>query len=307
MQVIPTDLPKQPAAIEAASFEDAIKEAFAKRPELQEEALNLLNAEIDVKANRNGLLPTLSLGGFYESQGLAGNSAILGQTTIVSDPNAPIVNASGAPVLVNGAPIFQSATTAPVTGTMQQGFTTAQSQIFHNNFPEYAAQLNLILPLRNRAAQAEYARAILSQRQLQTTERQLRNAALLDVRNSYIALTQYRAQVAAAIKARELQQQTFDAEQKKYQLGASTVYTVIQTQRDLTTAQGNEIRALANLEEAKAGYERAVGRTLEVNHVTIADGKSGEVERDTLIPGTLHGKVVGTDELFKSLSDGGKR
>jgi outer membrane protein len=307
VQVIPTDLPKQPAAIEAASFEDAIKEAFAKRPELQEEALNLLNAEIDVKANRNGLLPTLSLGGFYESQGLAGNSAILGPTTIVSNPNAPIVDASGAPVLVNGAPIFQSATTAPVTGTMQQGFGTAQSQIFHNNFPIYSGQLNLILPLRNRAAQAEYARAILSQRQLQTTERQLRNAALLDVRNSFIALTQYRAQVAAAVKARELQQQTFDAEQKKYQLGASTVYTVIQTQRDLTTAQGNEIRALANLEEAKAGYERAVGRTLEVNHVTIADGKSGEVERDTLIPGTLHGKVVGTDELFKSLSDGGKR
>ena len=108
------------------------------------------------------------------------------------------------------------------------------------------------------------------------------------------------------MKARELQQQTFDAEQKKYQLGASTVYTVIQTQRDLTIAQGNEIRALANLEEAKAGYERAVGRTLEVNHVTIADGKSGEVERETLIPGTLHGKVVGTDELFKSLSDGGQ-
>ena len=306
VQMIPTDLPKQPAAIEAASFEDALKEAFAKRPELQEEALNLLNAEIDVKANRNGLLPTLSLGVQYESQGLAGNSAILGTPTTVSS-GIPIVDATGAPVLVNGAPIFESATTAPVTGTMQQGFTTAQSQMFHNQFPVYGAQLSLILPLRNRAAQAEYAHALLSQRQLQTTERQLRNAALLDVRNSYIALTQDRAQVAAAIKARELQQQTFDAEQKKYQLGASTVYTVIQTQRDLTTAQGNEIRALANLEEAKASYERAVGRTLEVNHVTIADGKAGEVERETLIPGTLHGKVVGTDDLLKSLSDGGKR
>ncbi|HKN74054.1 MAG TPA: TolC family protein [Candidatus Acidoferrum sp.] len=307
VQIIPTDLPKQPAPIEAASFEEALKEAFSKRPELQEEALNLLNAEIDVKANRNALLPTLSIGGFYESQGLAGNSAILGQSTTVGNINAPIVDAAGAPVLINGAPIYESATTAPVTGTSQQGFTTAQSQIFHNTFPEYAGQLTLTLPLRNRAAQAEYAHAILSQRQLQTTERQLRNAAILDVRNSYIALTQYRAQVAAAVKARELQQQTFDAEQKKYQLGASTVYTVIQTQRDLTNAQGQEIRALANLEEAKAGYERAVGRTLEVNHVTVADGKSGEVERDTLIPGTLHGKVVGTDELFKSLSDGGKR
>jgi outer membrane protein TolC len=142
---------------------------------------------------------------------------------------------------------------------------------------------------------------------MEASMQQLRNAALLDVRNTFIGLTQGRAQVAAAVKARELQQQTFDAEQKKYQLGASTVYVVIQTQRDLINAQGQEIRALANLEEAKANYERALGRTLEVNHVTIADGKSGEVERETLIPGTLHGKVVGTDELLKSLSDGGRR
>jgi outer membrane protein TolC len=129
---------------------------------------------------------------------------------------------------------------------------------------------------------------------------QLRNAALLDVRNTYIALTQDRAQVEAASKARELQQQTFDAEQKKYQLGASTVYNVILTQRDLINAQGTELRALANLEEAKASYERALGRTLEVNRVTIADAKTGEIERDTLIPGTLHGQVVGTDKLFSN-------
>jgi hypothetical protein len=74
---------------------------------------------------------------------------------------------------------------------------------------------------------------------------------------------------------------------------------VILTQRDLIAAQGTELRALANLEEAKANYERALGRTLDVNHVTIADGKSGEVERETLIPGTLHGRVVGTENLFK--------
>jgi outer membrane protein len=129
---------------------------------------------------------------------------------------------------------------------------------------------------------------------------QLKNSALLDVRNTYIALTQDRAQVEAASKARELQQQTFDAEQKKYQLGATTVYNVILTQRDLITAQATEIRALANLEEAKANYERALGRTLDVNHVTIADAKSGEVERETLIPGTLHGRVVGTENIFSN-------
>jgi outer membrane protein len=129
---------------------------------------------------------------------------------------------------------------------------------------------------------------------------QLRNAALLDVRITYIALEQDRARVEAAAKARELQQQTFDAEQKKYLLGASTVFLVIQTQRDLINAQGNELRALADLVEAKANYERAVGRTLEANRVTIANAKSGEIEEDTLIPGTLHGRVVGTEDLFKS-------
>jgi hypothetical protein len=107
--------------------------------------------------------------------------------------------------------------------------------------------------------------------------------------------------VQAASKARELQQQTFDAEQKKYQLGASTVYNVILTQRDLITAQGTELRALANLAEAKANYERALGRTLEVNNVTIAGAKKGTIEKDPLIPGTLNGQVVGTDSLFKAL------
>jgi hypothetical protein len=77
------------------------------------------------------------------------------------------------------------------------------------------------------------------------------------------------------------------------------VYNVILTQRDFIAAQGTELRALANLQEAKANYERALGRTLDVNHVTIADALSGEVDRETRIPGTLHGKVVGTENLFR--------
>jgi outer membrane protein len=299
VEIITTDLPKQPELIEAASFEDSIKEAFAKRPDLQEQALNLNNAGIDVQATRKALLPTATLAAQYSSVGLAGNSPIKGTPIVAGSSGIPIVDANGVPVLVNGGEIFEPVLRTPVTGTMQQGFTTAQSQVFHSQFPEFSAQLTLNLPLRNRSAQADSARALLTQRQLETQLRQLKNAALLDVRNTYIALTQDRAQVEAASKARELQQQTFDAEQKKYRLGASTVYNVILTQRDLITAQGTELRALANLEEAKANYERALGRTLEVNHVTVADAKTGEVERETLIPGTLHGKVVGTEDLFR--------
>jgi outer membrane protein len=304
VEIIPTDLPSPPTAVESGSFEDAIQEAFNKRPDLQEQALNLKNAGIEVNVTRNALLPTLTLSGQYGSSGLAGNFATPGTVTVVT-AGQPIVDSTGAPVTVTGAggvqtPIFQPVVTTPSTGITQQGFGTAQNQIFTNQFPDYFASLNLYLPLRNRSAQADSARAILTQRQLQTQLQQLRNAALLDVRNTYIALQQDRARVDAAIKARDLQKQTFEAEQKKYTLGASTVYQVILTQRDYITAQGVELRALADLVEAKANFERAVGRTLEVNRVTIANSRTGELERETLIPGTLHGQVVGTDKLISN-------
>src|SRR5712691_2841353 len=290
VEIITTDSPSPPEAIEAPTFEEAVKEAFAKRPELQEEALNLLNGEIDLKATRNALLPTATLNAQYSTAGLAGNQARFTTKTIAG---SPVVDANGNPVPGDFLPTTQFTP----NGVVPAGFSDALSSAFHNNFPDYQVSLNVQIPIRNRSAQADNQRAILTQRWLEAQLQQLKNAALLDVRNTYIALTQDRAQVDAASKARELQQQTFDAEQKKYQLGASTVYLVIQTQRDLINAQGTELRALANLAEAKANYERAVGRTLEVNRVTIADAKSGEAERETLIPGTLHGQVIGTEKL----------
>jgi outer membrane protein TolC len=272
VEIIPTDKPDAPQSIQLAPFADAVKEAFVNRPDVQEQILNLRNGEIDVKATKNALLPLATLTGTYSSTGLAGNSL--------------------------------TATTPPVLD--RTGLSDSLSQVFHNRFPEYSVGVNLTLPLRNRSAQADSVHAQLTQRQLEAQMQQIKNSAVLDVRNTSIALEQGRAQVQAASKARELQQQTFDAEQKKYQLGASTVYNVILTQRDLITAQGTELRALANLAEAKANYERALGRTLQINSVTIAGAKKGDIEKDTLIPGTLNGQVVGTDELFKALDDKAK-
>jgi hypothetical protein len=40
------------------------------------------------------------------------------------------------------------------------------------------------------------------------------------------------------------------------------------------------------LVEAKVNFDRAMGRTLEVFNITIANAKSGKAPKDTLIPGT---------------------
>jgi len=303
VEIVPTDKPETPATIETSSFEDSVKEAFQKRPDLQEQYFNLKSAQVDVKATKNALLPTATLGLQYSANGLAGNSPI---TTSTPTAGAPIVGPDGLPILgTNGLPIyFLPSTATTTTGTYHAGLGTAQSQIFKNDFPVYSGSVTFSLPLRNRANQADSVHAQLVERQFEASVQQTKNSAVLDVRNTIIAVEQGRAAVEAATKARELQQQTFDAEQKKYQLGASTVYNVILTQRDLITAQGTELRDLANLAEAKANYDRALGRTLEVNNVTIANGKQRMLDRDTLIPGTQNGQVIGTDALFKALDNG---
>ena len=53
------------------------------------------------------------------------------------------------------------------------------------------------------------------------------NQAQVDVTNSVVALRQARARYEAAVQSRILQQQLLDAEEKKFNLGASTPYNVI--------------------------------------------------------------------------------
>jgi HAE1 family hydrophobic/amphiphilic exporter-1 len=70
-------------------------------------------------------------------------------------------------------------------------------------------------------------------------------------------------QVAATRAAREYAKEALEAEQKKLENGKSTTYTVLQMQRDLTTARGNEIQALANYNKALAQLSLDEGTSLQ--------------------------------------------
>jgi outer membrane protein len=112
------------------------------------------------------------------------------------------------------------------------------------------------------------------------------NNVMVDVQNALITLQQDRPTVTAAQLTRELQQETLDSDQKKLDLGASTIFVVVTDQQSLAAAAAAEARAEANLAEAVVNLQRALGRTLDVFKITIADAKSGVVTRDTNIPGT---------------------
>ena len=291
IEIVPTTAIATPDLVENIALQDAVQEAWKKRPELFQADLNLKNAGIEVKATQNGLLPVLDAFVQYTSQGLNGNQLTTTQVgnTFIADPASPLVNASGQQLSVNGVPAFLG---TPITTTTvgRGGLSDALKNVFQNEFPTYSIGLNLTLPIRNRSAQSDSARAQLDQRMQQVQYRQTENTIVINVRNALIALQQDRAQVAAADKARTLAQQTLDAEQKKYQLGSSTSYNVVLRSRDLTAAQGTALRAQANLAEALVNFNQAMGRTLEVAHITVAEALRGSVGREPLIPGTLDPK-----------------
>jgi outer membrane protein TolC len=126
----------------------------------------------------------------------------------------------------------------------------------------------------------------LNQRQQLVEYKQTQSTIVLNVRQTLITLEQDRAAIAAAAQARTLQQQSYDDEVKRLQLGTSTAFTVIQKQQLLTSAEGVELRDRINLIEAELNFNQAMGRTLDVHHIIVAGAGPGSLYHTPNIPGT---------------------
>ena len=152
-------------------------------------------------------------------------------------------------------------------------------QGFSAQFPEYASGVSLVMPLRNRAAQADNLRARLEQQQLQVSEQQLRQQVELEVRQAMVSVTQGKAQVEAANEALKLAGEVLAAEQSKLESGVSTIYNVILRQRDLDAARAAQISAAVTYAKALVDLHRATGSTLKENGIELNDALTGEVTK----------------------------
>ena len=175
----------------------------------------------------------------------------------------------------------------PSVSYLAGGYSNLLAQIFRRNYPNYSAGFSLNIPLRNRAAQADYATSLVELRQNELNLRKNENQVRVDVQNAVIGLEQARARYVAATKALDLQQQTLHADQRKYALGAGTSFQVVQDQRDLASAQSSEVQAMANYTHARIALEQALGTTLEVYNVSVSEALQGRVSRPSSLPADL--------------------
>jgi outer membrane protein TolC len=273
-QVEAVDKLPEPRPDDIPSLDRALELALRNRPEVEQADLNLRYASIVVKANRNALLPTLDIFATYAPTGLSGLSSVLG-------PCPSGYTANGNECVGSGLQPIARPTIASY-----QGISQSLSQLFHGNFPDYSFGFTLQFPIRNRSAQADAARALLEQRQLREQLQRQENQVEQDVRNADIGVIQAKAQIEAAVKAVLLAQKTLDAEEKKFKLGESTVFLVIQAQRDLATAEGNEVKARSTYAKAITQFRQATGTILADYHIELNDAVQGKVARSPNIPGS---------------------
>jgi outer membrane protein TolC len=284
IEIVPTSPIFNPAPV-SISLDDAVQEAWKNRPEIQQAQLNLKNAGIEIKATKNALRPTVNLFGEYSATGLGGieRNSTTTTTGLAANTAAPIVDATGAPV----PGLFEpSAITALNLFNFPGGYGDDLNRLFNARYPTFEGGINFTLPIRNRAAEAANATAQLNQRQQLVEYRQTQSTIVLNVRQTLISLDQDRAAIAAAEQARTLQQQSYDDEVKRLQLGTSTAFTVIQKQQLLTQAEGVELRDRINLIEAELNFNQAMGRTLDVHHIIVAGAGPGSLYHTPNIPGT---------------------
>ena len=257
VHIIPLDTFKVPGKDQQKPLEELVTKAVATRVELAQNRTNIDSEKKNLVGIRNGLKPSLNAFAELTNNGLSGASNYLVPGANLADP------------------------------FLAGGYGNLLGQIFRRNYPNYSAGFSLNIPLRNRAAQSDYTTSVLTLRQDELSLQKAVNQVRVDVQNAVIGLQQARVRYDASVKAMDLQQQTLDADKKRYSLGASTVFQVVQDEQLLSTARSNQTQALANFSHAQISFDQAMGATLDVNGISVDEALSGHVGRPSVLPAKL--------------------
>jgi outer membrane protein TolC len=234
--------------------------AIQNRPDLAQQRISMENTRLNMSQTKNAMLPTLNLTGNISNPASGG-------------PVNPIQNIN--PITGEVIPRDLSRINPDLIG----GYPNILRQLFGAQTVNYTLGFTLNIPLRNRTAQAALATQEL---QLRQTELQLQksiNQIRADVQNAVININQARARYNAVQRQTALQIQVLDAEQKKLELGASTVFQVIQFQNALANARQNEVAAQVAYASSKLALDVATGNLMDRYGIVFDEAKDGTITR----------------------------
>jgi outer membrane protein TolC len=204
----------------------AVRRALGERTDLSRAKTDVQINETNVELSKSQTLPDLRLQANYLGNGAGG-------TRLLREGGFP----------------------GTVVGSEATSFGSTLGQVFSGDFPTWTLGVQFSYPLGNSTAQANLARARLERDQAAARVRSNELSVVRDVRQAGLRLDQNRQRIETTKLGRELAEQRLDAEQKRFEVGMSTSFLVIQAQRDLAIARNSELQSLLDYQLAVVAFE----------------------------------------------------
>ena len=224
----PTDQPM--LASQAVDVDAAVKNALANRTDLLEFKKTMESTDIDRKFAENQKLPAIDLQTRYGLTGIGGTQFRYGTAAI--DGEAP-----------------------PILGQSVRSFGDVLRDVFGNNFRAWSFAVNVSYPIGTSQAEAAVAQTKLQQQQQRTLLGNLEMQVTTQVREAARNVNTNLKRVEATKKARELAERRLEAEEKRFTVGLSSTFELVQAQRDLARARQNELNATIDYNRSLVDFE----------------------------------------------------
>lgn len=141
-------------------------------------------------------------------------------------------------------------------------YNDSMQQMNDGSRPFYSYGGQLVIPLSSTRTRNQLKAGKANEKALLLRVKELEQSIMVQIDNAVgVARSDYQS-VEATRQARIYAEAALEAEQKKYAVGKSTTFTVLQLQNKLTTARSQEIRALADYNKALATLAAAEASTL---------------------------------------------
>ena len=221
----PIDSP--PVARVAFDMDAAVTNALGSRADLARARKDIDNAQVGLKGALNQKLPDVRLNASYAASGLGGTQ---------------VLRAGGFPGTVVGP--------GPITD-----FGNVLNQLFAHDYPTWAVGVSVSYPIGQSSEEASYARAKLERTQAGERLKSSEARAIQQVRDAGWKIDMNGKRIETTRAASNLAEQRLDAERKRFEVGLSTSFLVIQAQRDLAQAKANELSAVLAYDLALVDFE----------------------------------------------------
>jgi outer membrane protein TolC len=245
-EIEPTDKPN-PAREISPNEEAALETAIQFRPSLEGMREAIRGALLQVKFSENQTLPQLNLGAQFGLTSTAGTTPCIRNIASILNGNCaavPRVPGSGTKLQFGGI------------------YGDALNRLFGTSFYNYAAVLNFEYPLDNAAARSVLAQTRVQYESLRMQYRASISTAVVAVQTALANLEADQKRVQATREATYYAAQSLHDEEIRFRVGMATTHDLLQFQEQLISAQGNQIQAEVDLEDARLSLDHEQGTLL---------------------------------------------